>query len=116
MAKSKKAKLIKECRDLGYTFSAKATIAELQSIIDNNSSEGFVVRLLKPSTRFSDHPVTHLEMGETYWLPNNTVTKKIIDSHIVLILKTCYLSECPNNVQVMDITEGLNYGGHTSPN
>ena len=106
MPKSRKQNLIKQCAELGLEIPAKPTIAQLEKILQNNRpGEGYVVRLLKPSTRFSNHSVCQLEMGKTYWLPPCKETDEILATKIVLILMRCSSSECPKEIRLLDFSE-----------
>ena len=108
MAKSPKARLIKECKDKGLNIPAKATIEDLKSLLATiRSGKGYHVRLIKPTSRFSkEHPVHSLNMDEEYFLPPSEWADEIVATKIVRIVNRCLQSKCPKGVRVLEVPRG----------
>ena len=104
MAKSRKASLIKQCRELGIDLPTKVTVTDLEHLLTSRSAgKGYIVRLLKPSNL---DILSDFEPETSYWLPSSDWAKTVIETRRVLIMKRCAQAECPKEIRVMDIPEG----------
>ena len=101
VAKSKKAILMKECKDKGIAVPKDATISVLEELLSSRiPGPGFIVRAIKQPFRFEKgHPVRNLKIHETVWIPNCHASEKIIATQIVAVLKRCVESKVPNDVR-----------------
>ena len=101
VAKSKKAVLIKECKEKGIAVPKDAKISDLELLLSSRiPGPGFVVRAIKQPSRFhEDHPIRNLNLQEIVWLPNCQAAIDIIETKIVAVLMRCVESKVPNEVR-----------------
>ena len=104
MAKSRKASLIKQCRELGIDLPTKPSVADLEHLITSRSAgKGYIVRLLKPSNL---DILNDFEKDTSYWLPSSKWAEDVIMTKRILIMTRCAQAEVPKGIRVMDIPEG----------
>ena len=84
-----KSGLAKELRKQGIPIPKEGKVAEYEHRLKHwLPGPGYVVRLVKPSSRMPGHPVQLLTDTKTmYWIPNSDMAREIIESKIVFVLQ-----------------------------
>ena len=101
--KPTKASLVSALKKANIPIPASASIAEMSNRLKYwQGGEGWLVRLLRASSRFENHPVNLLENKRVlYWLPNSDMADRIIASRIVLVVDRT--NEPSNDAIIIDV-------------
>lgn len=88
MSKPTKSSIASKLKRAGIPVPQSATIVEMQHRLNYwIPGDGWLVRLLRPSSRKPDHPISLLpNKGEMYWIPNSEMAQKIVGSRLVLVV------------------------------
>jgi len=88
MAKPTKSSIASKLKRAGIPVPQSATVTEMQHRLNHwLPGDGWLVRLLRASSRMPEHPISLLpSKGEMYWLPNSKMAQKIIGSRLVLVV------------------------------
>jgi hypothetical protein len=86
--KPTKAKLASELKKKGIPVPKSASVDDMQHRLDHwLPGDGFIVRLLRGTSRYGHHPVSLLpSKKETYWIPNSVMAEDMIASRILLVM------------------------------
>ena len=97
-----KASLIKSLKNKDIPVPKGATVAELRHRdtywIDGN---GYLFRLAVPTNRKAGHPVSLLENGVVFWVPNSEFAKMIANSNMVFLLGRALVP--PSTAKILDL-------------
>ena len=86
--KPTKAKLASKLKKQGIPIPKSASVDDMQHRLDHwLPGYGYVVRLLRGTSRYKHHPVSLLpSKKETYWIPNSVMAHDMIESRILLVM------------------------------
>ena len=88
MSKPTKSSIASKLKRSGIPVPQSATIAEMEHRLNHwIPGDGWLVRLLRASSRLPEHPISLLpSKGEMYWIPNSDMAQKIVGSRLVLVV------------------------------
>tara|TARA_R100000008_G_scaffold19749_4_gene10178 strand:+ start:12163 stop:12528 length:366 start_codon:yes stop_codon:yes gene_type:complete len=103
VSKPTKSSLSSKLRKAGIPIPKTASIADMQHRLDHwIPGEGWLVRLLRASSRMPEHPISLLSDKDTmYWIPNSQMAKEIIESRLVLVVSRT--AKPSNDATVVDV-------------
>lgn len=106
MAESK-ASLKRRMKELGLPIPKDASVTDLKHRLETwKSGHGYLVRLALPPTRRPDTPVSLLELGVLYWLPNSVFAEMVVNSKLAYIVDRC--ESCPKGATFFDVPKDFN--------
>jgi len=104
---SERAKLVKQLNDKGISVPKGAKVADLRHRAEHwLSQNGWLVRLVKPSSRKPLSPLSLIPSTDTVWLPDSRMAKEIIETKMVFVLGRTPVA--PEGVQVIDVPKDFN--------
>lgn len=118
MSKPTKSSIASKLKRSGIPVPQSATIAEMEHRLNHwIPGDGWLVRLLRASSRLPEHPISLLpSKGEMYWIPNSLMAQEIVGSRLVLVVGR---TEKPSNDAIfvdvpIDYAERWENGGNDS--
>lgn len=102
-----KASLKRLMKEAGLPIPKDASVDDLKHRLATwKNGKGFLIRLAFPSSRKANTPVSLLEQGVVYWLPNSLFAEMVLKSKIVYILDRC--DNCPEGATFLDVPKDFN--------
>ena len=104
---SERTKLVKQLNSLGIPVPKGAKVSDLKHRADNwLSGNGWLIRLVRPSSRRPNSPAKLLPDRDTYWLPDSRMAREIIKTKLVLVLGRSKVA--PKGTPVIEIPKDYN--------
>jgi len=104
---SERTKLAKQLREKGIPVPKDGKVTDMRHRQKHwISGNGWLVRLVRPSSRRPNSPATLLPDRETYWLPDSRMAHDIVKTQLVVILGRC--STPPKNTATIAVPKDYN--------